>query len=119
MQEIVSLEDSFEIIERDRLQQLRNKFSSVVFTPLETDKVEIDNYLSDLFKDDTGAKALERLRNEVKLHGEKAFKEPGPFDQRSIRWCIKGLPKNDLLNEEQKGHFARLPVGRGSSRGDL
>lgn len=66
MQEIASLEDSFEIIERDRLQQLRNKFSAVVFTPLEMDEVEIDNYLSDLFKGDAGAKALERLRDEVR-----------------------------------------------------
>jgi hypothetical protein len=102
MQGITSLEDSFEIIERDRLQQLRNKFSAVVFTPLETDEVEIDNYLSDLFKDDTGAKALERMRNEAKHHGERAFQELDPFNQRSIEWCIKGLLKNDLLSEDKK-----------------
>jgi len=102
MQEITSLEDSFEVIERDRLQQLRNKFSAVVFTPLETDEVEIDNYLSSLFKDDKGAKALERLRVEVKDHGERELKELAPFDQRSIKWCIKGLLKNDLLSEDKK-----------------
>jgi hypothetical protein len=102
MQEITSLEDSFEVIERDRLQQLRSKFSAVVFTPLETDEVEIDNYLSSLFKDDKGAKALERLRVEVKDHGERELKELAPFDQRSIKWCIKGLLKNDLLSEDKK-----------------
>jgi hypothetical protein len=102
MQEIASLEDSFEVIERDRLQQLRDKFSKVVFTPFETDEIEIDNYLSGLFKDDSGARALQRLRDEVKNYGEKAFKAIDPFDQHSIKWCIRGLLKNDLLSEDKK-----------------
>lgn len=38
----------------------------------------------------------------MKGHGEKAFKELNPFDQRSIRWCIEGLLKNDLLSEDKK-----------------
>jgi len=102
MQEVASLEDSFEVIERDRLQQLRDKFSKVVFTPLITDEVEIDNYLSDLFKDDSGSRALQRLRDEVKGYGEGAFKQLDPLDQCSIKWCIKGLLKNDLLSEDKK-----------------
>ncbi len=102
MQEIASLEDSFEVIERDRLQQLRNKFSAVVFTPLETDEVEIDNYLSGLFRDDSGARALQRLRNEMKGHGECVLQAIDPFDQRTVKWCIKGLLKNDLLSEDKK-----------------
>jgi hypothetical protein len=64
--------------------------------------MEIDNYLSNLFADNVGTKALERLRKEVRRPGEGAFKTTNPFDQRSIKWCIKGLLKEDLLREDKR-----------------
>lgn len=102
MEEMPDLEASFEVVERDRLQQLRDKFEAVIFTPLETDEVEIDNYLTDLFATDTGTRGLERLRREVRGHGEDAFKKTDPFDQTSIKWCIRGLLKEDLLREDKR-----------------
>lgn len=115
IQEAAEMEDSFEIVERDRLQQLREKFTKVVFTPLETDEVEIDNYLSGLFSDDKGINALERLRKELRAFGNHEFTKPKPFDQRTIRWCIKGLLQNDLLKDEKKVILQDFLGGRGSS----
>jgi hypothetical protein len=51
-----SLDGSLEIIQKDRLKQLKDKFEAVVFTPQETDEVEIDNYLFGLFAGDNGEK---------------------------------------------------------------
>lgn len=100
--ESTQLDDSFEIVERDRLQQLREKFETVVFTPLETNEVEIENYLSGLFAGDKEAKALERLRREVEGHGESSLETSTPFNERTLRWCIKGLLHNDLLSDDKK-----------------
>jgi hypothetical protein len=43
-----ALGGSFEVVEKDRLKQLKDKFSAVVFTPLETDEVEISLHLEGL-----------------------------------------------------------------------
>ncbi|MCJ1254916.1 hypothetical protein MMC24_002732 [Lignoscripta atroalba] len=100
--ESLTLDDPFEIIGRDRLQQLRDKFESVVFTPFETDEVGIDNYIRDLFPGDTGTKALEQLRLEVKAQGDDVLANSKAFNDRTLRWCINGLLKNDLLSNEKK-----------------
>jgi hypothetical protein len=52
------LEGSFEHVQKCNLEKLKEKFASVVFTPLETDEVEIDNYMSNLFKDDHAQELL-------------------------------------------------------------
>ncbi|MCJ1229281.1 hypothetical protein MMC12_005946 [Toensbergia leucococca] len=100
-QEKTELDDDFEVLEKDRLQQLCRKFAAVVFTPLETDEVEIDLYLSNLFEGDAGIKALGALRQGVKEHGKAMFKKT-PFDIDTLEWCIRGLLHNTLLNEEKK-----------------
>ena len=97
-----SLDESFEMVENNRLQQLREKFEAVVFTPLETDEVEIDKYLHDLFQGDTHLKALNRMRKGIETYGDRAMENHTPFDERTLRWCIKGLLNNDLLNDEKK-----------------
>jgi len=97
-------EDSFEILERqkERLQELCDKFESVVFEPLETDEVEIDLYIQELFAGDEGAKALRNLREKVKNHGDYMLADKTPFDETSLTWCIKGLLAEDLLSEEKQ-----------------
>lgn len=94
------LDGSFEIVEKDGLQQLREKFESVVFTPLETDEVDIDNYIRGLFSGDAGMEALERLRRDVKMYGNRISRKA--FNTHTLRWCIKGLLKNDLLSDDKK-----------------
>ncbi|KAE9364307.1 hypothetical protein N431DRAFT_431187 [Stipitochalara longipes BDJ] len=104
----VSLEDSealdgsFEVVEKDRLKQLKDKFSAVVFEPLETDEIEISLHLEALFSEDVGVKALERLRRDIGRMGTYIRDNKAPFDDRTIRWCLKGLLANDLLREDKK-----------------
>jgi hypothetical protein len=97
-----ALDGSFEVVKKDRLKQLKDKFESVIFTPLETDEVEISVYLESLFSGDVGAKALENLRDEVQRKGSSTLNDKAPFGPRTIKWCLKGLLGNDLLRDDKK-----------------
>ena len=70
------LDGSFEHVQKYDLQKLKDKFASVVFTPLHTDEVEIDNYLSALFEDDHAESLLEDIRQANVKFGE-TFKVSG------------------------------------------
>ncbi|KAF4636456.1 hypothetical protein G7Y89_g1635 [Cudoniella acicularis] len=97
-------EDSFEVLERqkERLQELCDKFESVVFEPLETDEVEIHKYISGLFAGEEDIKALNCLREKIRSTGKSMLAETVPFDKESLIWCIKGLLAEDLLSEEKQ-----------------
>ena len=101
--ENTTLDEPFEVVEtrqKARLQELRDKFESVVLEPLQTDEVEIDNYLSSLFVGDNGERALKKLRDGVSRQGK--FMLEDRLDQKTLVWCIKALLKNELLNDEKK-----------------
>lgn len=105
MLESTSLDDPFEMVQtrqKERLQQLRDKFERVVFEPLETDESGIDHYLDSLFVGDSGKKVLEKLRDDVSKTGERMLSEKRLLDDRSLKWSIKALLKNQLLNDEKK-----------------
>lgn len=93
---------SAEDMQKKRLQELREKFERVVFTPLKTDEIEIDLYLSSLFEGDAGEYALSRLRDEVKRKGKSLLSTKRLFDRQGLEWSIKSLLKSDLLKEEKK-----------------
>ena len=97
-----SMDGSFTMVEKDRLQQLRDKFAEVIFTPLETDTKQIEAYLTGLFGDDDTAAALKALRQRVHTFGETLMSRANPFDHYSLKWAIKGLLKEDLLSEEKR-----------------
>lgn len=102
-------DESFEVVEdtqKARLQQLRDKFTQVVFEPLETDEVEIDNYLSQLFQGRHGERALERIRRDVLSQGKFMRQESFRIDDQSLKWCIKALLKNQLLSDEKKASLS-------------
>ncbi|OAG05609.1 uncharacterized protein CC84DRAFT_1259019 [Paraphaeosphaeria sporulosa] len=96
------LDGSFEHVQRYNLQNLKDKFSSVVFTPLETDEVEIDNYLSSLFDDEHAEKILNDLRANVARFGADLKQRANPFDPPVLKQCICALLTNDLLNDDAK-----------------
>ena len=98
-------DESFEMVEESqkaRLQQLRDKFARVVLEPLETDEVEIDNYLAQLFQGDHGERTLKILRRDVSNNGKLMLEDSCRLDEQTLRWTIKALLKNDLLNDEKK-----------------
>jgi hypothetical protein len=112
----MSLDGSFELVDKDRLRSLCEKFEAVVFSPLDSNEVQIDNYLASLFDGDYGAKALERLRNKTGEMAQIMLKNTSPFDDQSLRWCLKGLLANDLLSDEKKTilqEFLQDEVARG------
>ena len=97
--------DSFEMVEsiqKERLDQLRKKFEKVVFEPLQTDEAEINGYLASLFQGDKGESALQRMRDSVSSTGKYMLGLTKFLDQQSMKWCIKALLKNELLNDEKK-----------------
>lgn len=84
----MSLDGSFELVEKDRLKSLREKFEAVVFTPLDTNETEIDNYLTSLFEGDNGAKALERLRKKTEEIGKLLLRASNPFNEQHLSNCF-------------------------------
>ena len=96
------LDGPFEHIERDRLQQLKDKFSKVVFTPSETDEREILIYMNSFFEDDASKKLLEIHRGSVKAAAKALKGRTAPFTVSTLKMCIKGLLTNDLLNDAAK-----------------
>lgn len=97
--------ESFEVVEdtqKARLEQLRDKFAQVVFEPLETDEVEINNYLLKLFPGHHGERALERLREEVSSVGKSMRCDTFRIDDQTLKWSIKALLKVQLLSDEKK-----------------
>ena len=103
--EISSLEAPFEMVQtrqKERLEQLREKFERVVFEEHHTDEVEIDQYLLALFRGDAAEKALQYLRDRVGSFGKEMLARKRPMQVASLKSCIRGLLKNDLLNDEKK-----------------
>ncbi|KAI6764099.1 hypothetical protein HG530_007888 [Fusarium avenaceum] len=113
-----SEEESFEVLDRqkERLQQLCDKFERVVFEPLETDEVEIDLYLNELFQgeqDDESSKSLKELRDTIGDSCRRIFSEKAPFDSTTLKWCINGLLAEDLLSDQKQAilrDFLEKPV---------
>jgi hypothetical protein len=96
------LDGSFEHVQKYDLQKLKDKFANVVFTPLHTDEVEIDNYLGALFEDDHAQSLLDGIR-QANVKFAKTFKEQAaPFDRHMLRQCIRALLSNSLLNDDAK-----------------
>jgi hypothetical protein len=102
--ELDDLPEDFDVvqnIQKERLQQLRERFEKVIFEPLETDAEEIKAYLESLFDGDERAPALDKIRKRVRSKGKELLETKQPFDRDGLKSCIQSLLKNDLLNEEK------------------
>ena len=100
----VAIDDSFEVVDRqkERLQELCDRFEQVVFSPLGTDEVEIDHYMSSLFPSDDNKKALSNLRKRINDEGESLMRIVAPFTKETLRWCINALLAEDLLSDAKQ-----------------
>jgi len=99
-----SSDGEFEVIERqqERLQQLSEKFESVVFSPADVDTNAIQELLASLFEDEGAEKALEQLRRRIPGFGKRLASDPKPFTKPVLEWCIRGLLQSDLLSDQKK-----------------
>ncbi|KAI0389370.1 hypothetical protein F5Y17DRAFT_130286 [Xylariaceae sp. FL0594] len=89
-------------LQKERLQELCDRFAKVVFTPLETDEDAIAKYLLDLFVVDDETRSLEALRLQIQQRERALLGEFEPFNEETLRWCINGLLVEDLLSEEKQ-----------------
>jgi hypothetical protein len=96
------LDGAFEHVQKFNLQKLKDKFSDVVFTPKETNEVEIDVYLDSLFDNDYAKDLLKGLRAGIGRFGSDIKQRVRPFDKDVLRACIQSLRTNNLLNDEAK-----------------
>jgi len=99
-----SSDGEFEVIERqqERLQQLSEKFESVVFSPADVDTNAIQELLASLFEDEGAEKALEQLRRRISGFGNRLASDPKPSTKPVLEWCIRGLLQSDLLSDQKK-----------------
>lgn len=102
------LDGSFEHVQRYNLQNLKDSSSSVVFTPLETDEIEIDNYLSSLFDDEHAERILNDLRTNVVYFTLQLKQRTTPFNPSVLKQCIRALLTNDLLNDAAKATLSEF-----------
>ena len=112
-EDAVSLDGSFELVEKDRLQQLKDKFAEVVFTPTLTNADAIDKHLHSLFKDVEAQKVLQKLRDQIKGFGETFTNMDSPFSDTTLKATIRGLLKEDLLSEQKRAvlqDFLQNPI---------
>ncbi|MBE3047259.1 hypothetical protein IMZ48_33005 [Candidatus Bathyarchaeota archaeon] len=97
-------DDEFEVVDRqkERLQELCDRFERVVFTPLETDETEIDLYMTGLFPGDDAQKALTDLRDTMLKSSEHLMDSKVPFDKETLTWSINALLSEDLLSDAKQ-----------------
>ncbi|KAG7084971.1 putative polyketide synthase [Colletotrichum scovillei] len=102
--ELSKEDSSFEVIDQkqERLQNLRDQFEKVVFTPLETDESEINAYLASLLKTRESERALERVRQRTARASEDFLKRRNPFNTTTLKMCIASLLQQDLLSDEKQ-----------------
>ncbi|KAK1623671.1 hypothetical protein BDP81DRAFT_120432 [Colletotrichum phormii] len=101
----LSKEDSsFEVIDHQKelLQNLRDQFEKVVFTPLETDEAEINAYLASIFSTRESEKALEDVRQRVAQSSKNFLQRTSPFNKTTLKMCIASLLQQDLLSDEKQ-----------------
>jgi len=93
-----------EVIERqkERLQQLSEKFESVVFSPADVDTNAIQELLAGFFEDEGAEKALEQLRRRISGFGKRLASDPKPSTKPVLEWCIRGLLQSDILSDQKK-----------------
>ncbi|GKT89311.1 hypothetical protein Ct61P_07161 [Colletotrichum tofieldiae] len=111
-------ESSFEIVDRqkERLQNLCDQFEKVVFTPLETDEMEINTYLNGFFDTDEKKKVLKTVRDHMRRTSDAMLKTVRPFNEKTLRQCIKGLLEQDLLSDEKQAVLKEFEQNEGVLR---
>ncbi|OHE96260.1 hypothetical protein CORC01_08478 [Colletotrichum orchidophilum] len=88
--------------QQERLRNLCDQFEKVVFTPLETDETEINNYLSSLLETSKSKRAFEDVRRQIAYTSEQFLKGTNPFNTVTLKKCITSLLQQDLLSDEKQ-----------------
>jgi predicted DNA-binding protein YlxM (UPF0122 family) len=86
-----------------RLKDLCTTFETVVFEPLHVDCEKIEEQLASLFEGDSGcAEALAELRNSMASFGQQLLENKDPFDEDTVKWCVRNVLGESLLSDEKQ-----------------
>ena len=96
------LTESLTLSGHTKQQEQRADWEEYVFHQMQTDVSAIRRYREDKFcYSKMMREGLDRMRVEVRKF-EDTMKAPNQFDEDSLRWCIEGLRRSDLLNDQKK-----------------
>lgn len=110
--EKMTADDDFEVVESE-LEEVLEEFEKDTLTVKDIDVEAIEEYLASLFDTSDRKRALERLREDIKLYGNEMIERCGDLDQDFLMWCIMDLLKNDLISEEKRKileSYAQSPI---------
>ncbi|KAJ5908735.1 reverse transcriptase [Penicillium taxi] len=99
--EILTDQDTLEG-QRLRLEKLCDKFERAVFEPYQTDRVEIDSFLDDIFQTEQAKSSLDRLRDDLRRGLTCIWNQEDPFDIDTLSNCIQALKRSDVITEEKR-----------------
>ncbi|KAL8736353.1 MAG: hypothetical protein Q9181_002458 [Wetmoreana brouardii] len=100
--------ESFEPVGRQEMYDQRKEWESLVFdTATKSDPEKIHDYLGTLFGSTTQSKKLTKTPLEAFRSTMKDF-DLGRFDNSSMRWCITGLLKLDLLAPSKRAALSDI-----------
>ncbi|MCJ1395567.1 hypothetical protein MMC18_008453 [Xylographa bjoerkii] len=94
-------------VERSEMDAQRKVWEGYVLEPGEIDVSRIRSSLEMVFGSDQTSKALQELRDSVRLFGIK-LQKPNQFNQDVIRWVSEGLLRTDLLSDEQNATLKQI-----------
>ncbi|KAL2420071.1 hypothetical protein ABEF95_000363 [Exophiala dermatitidis] len=95
-------ESSPEIIGRKEMHEQRQQWESLVFSKSETDKAEIQHYLSRLFRSEKRVtNAFNDIENATRAFSRNLWQWRGLFDPASVETAIRGVLQTDLLPEDK------------------
>ncbi|WEW56657.1 RT-like superfamily and adenosine deaminase domain-containing protein [Emydomyces testavorans] len=97
-----SMDGSYEQLERKEAHEQRTQWEALVFEPRKADKVEIERYLTKLFKHSRlSEQALKDLRRQVKLSSKEFLTKDDHFTLDTLKWIIKGVISKDILSGDK------------------
>ena len=85
---------------RKELFEQKEKFQSIIFEDHPIDAEKLKAYLEGLFDSEEGAKALEKLRKEIKSFSK--YLQRAVISTVDVKNAIKGLLASGLMNEEKR-----------------
>lgn len=96
------VEDDFEVVEEQDLNELLEKFESDTLTAEDIDVGALENYLSALFPHAEEEKELQTLRTNVQTFEKDLLADGLDLDRDLLMWCIMDLLRDEFISEERR-----------------
>ena len=98
--DLVDTDADFVEVGRKEMHEQKDKLQSIIFEDCPVDVAKLDQYLESLFEPEEAAKALEKLRKDLKDHGHVLQRTT--ITKTNVDHAVSGLLASGLLNEEKR-----------------